>query len=459
MRILPVTYTNNTNLTKNNTNISTNFNPSPSFRSFEPAGLFGRLLMLNGIGKIINNKQHLKLKRNLMEDYIKSVKNIDLEQHIPVNLLFKLSKTFADKEPNGLFDMYYVLNDKFPFIGDIRDCALRDIFPLIKEMPNDANRGHEAKVSMLESMIETGEYIKSVYFYKAFCNLPQNYDKNKVVMLEKMMNNPFYMQNYINYCNKHGDKDATSKIYSTDYLLSLINVAITLLSSTLSKVKNAEFFMVHKDKLKKCNEVADSIAAGHLINKDYPDYFYHIYAEGLTNGANSVFTQAYIDKFYLDKISKLKDNKKEGMKFFGISGKYFDDIVKDFNTLTEASECNEGFWDIINKRVNEKLHSDDENIKKSAIGFLDMSGLGKEFLDTQKADAQLKEKLEARIKEAPDMLYRYGHNGNYRYDDEFSYLDIKKQIETMNEIHDREETAKEWRSTISEHMWGAANGI
>ena len=461
MKILPVTYTTNSNIkyTKTNNCAYSGLSYNPSFKSFDLGTILGKLLLINGAGKVFNNIKHLKIKRKLMEDYIKSVCNIELEQSVPVNLLFRLSKMPAINEPNGFFDMYYKKNNVFPSIRTIRDCALKDIFPLIKEMPNDANHGHAAKVSMLESMAESGEYINSVYFYKTFCNLPKNYEKNKVVILEKMMNDPFYLQSFEEYCKKFGDKDSSFKSGTPEYMLSMINAAISALVSSISRDRNPEFFKINKGKLARCEEMADLTATEHLFRNDKPNSFYKLYAGGLTKTTDSFYVQSIIDKFYLDKISKLNNDIPAGAKFFDVSEKYFEDMANDFKALSKAAESNGDFWEIINQRVKEKLNSDDKLIRESAIGFLDSSGLAKEYLNSQNVDNELRNKLNKRIKEAPNRYNISKHRGNYRYDDEQSYININKQKEVLSKIEDKEETRREIRSTVAEHMWEAANAI
>mgnify|MGYP006988898290 CR=1 FL=1 len=63
--------------------------------------------------------------------------------------------------------------------------ALKNLFSCVPEMKSDANSGNAAKTAMLNSMIDTAEYIYSDDFYHVFKNLPYMYEKDKESLIKK----------------------------------------------------------------------------------------------------------------------------------------------------------------------------------------------------------------------------------------------------------------------------------
>lgn len=457
---------------------------SVSFGAIEVAALAGwgiNRLTSAAIGSVIKDGYkalktagvQAKYKNDLVSRFVNV--NYHAQNGIsPVDVLFALSKSPGTEEANGFW--YSSVKDKYNTafgLKELRDCAMKSLFPLVQEGVNDFNCGHAAKVALLTNMVDTGEYLNSQYFYKAFKNLPDslnlptplNYNRNKIVLLEKMMrdkNAAKAARDYVGY-------DADEKR----------NLAITALISTLPSRYYIPFLRDYNSSIEAIYDKSYKLVNEKIINKNTykPNEFYNtLYANGLTaemqerdyiSSINSVekgtfiYVQPVLEEYYMDLMEYFKDHKKEGMKHFNTEEKYFDDMVRDYEMLKYVKNMKEK--DVVKKllklRVDEKLKSNDENIKNTVAGFLNLSGRAKEFRDILSNEPAIAKNLSAQTQEARwKFAFYHGEflessNGietaNYRYDDDYSYLEkfdfLKKSFKEPDKIYDNKELYNEKR--------------
>lgn len=168
-----------------------------------------------GLGlHIFSNYKKLCDQQKLVKNLVKRVKNPDLSNADTVlQTLFELAQSRA-KDIKGIpfFSTRNIKSD----LTNVRSYALEELFPIV----NDVDYGHASKTALLSDMVETGEYVASSTFYRAFKNLPPAlYEDDKRFLVKKMLND---INVFKNARNNLKSKDAQSVINANVALLTTL---------------------------------------------------------------------------------------------------------------------------------------------------------------------------------------------------------------------------------------------
>lgn len=362
-----------------------------------------------------------------------------------VDTLFALAKTIGRDEPTS---MGYCLKDvnNATSLTEYRDMVLQKLFPLIPEMVEDVNHGHAAKVAMLNSMIDTGEYVYSDNFINVFSNLPPVYFAEKMAMIQKVLKD----KNAISAIHKdiawdkaaqiaeerykyeYKSLDDTTHAYSiapiaatiidaiksnrwmkrtakqiyTENIPTIENKRATVNTAMILSMEPTKFQMLYTGynlSIKEQAGKAFKYVARTLKHYDGKykrvNNLYKYYSSNFKSDGSNVLSDAeqiVAKRYYMEFMDNFKQDKNKLMCEFNIGEKYYDDMYKDYMLLQNAKNkkySSEKFDILLQARIREKMSSDDIYIRDSASALLEMLGKSEDkfiISDSQKNNSNKK---------------------------------------------------------------------
>lgn len=315
-----------------------------------------------------------------------------------VNTLFALAKSLPKDEPRGeIYNSARLLTERVSDSYNIRLSSMRlealeKLFPLVPEMNGDVNSGHAAKVALLSSMIDTGEYVNSPAFYTAFTELSSLYLDDKVFLVKKILKDANVYRNAVAL---RADEMADSHYYSQEYQLppksfwksryiqknrktifpeidkqiKMTNIALLM---SLNPNECRSLFLDYEDSIQAQAQIAFKAIKDKLTSER--DSFYTSYIGQYTSGL--FYSESFLGKtYFFDMMNHLGNDREAIAKEFNISEDYAEDLYKDFvliqNTknLTDEEEVNQ----LYQQRIKEKEQTEDSVIIKSIPGLLRLS--------------------------------------------------------------------------------------
>ena len=365
-------------------------------------------LLRKCVQPFISASKKAEHKTELMKHYIDEYANLK-NGKTPTDFIFLLSKYPSKEQLSGRIDKLY--NADLPKVSELKDCALKDLFPLMKEMSDDKNYVRAAKSDLLLNMVDTGEYINSHYFFSTFNHLPSEYDALKILIIQKTLKDKnANSEAYKKYTTKGCESNfSTDKIISSAALITAFDIG-----------KYPSFIADYEPTLNSILVHSGEIVHDRLSGEK--DSFYRNYSKGFTNGPLTPYLQFLCDDYYFSFMPKFMNNKESGMEFFNVSPEYFDDMREDFKIITKYHGTNKGkeLEDVLKTRIKQKLKSNDDNIKQSILGFMDISRFGKDYKHL--IPANLQDSFTRETKE----VYSFGDFNNYRYPSDQSYIGIDR---------------------------------
>ena len=352
-----------------------------------------------------------------------------------VDVLFALAKTKGKDEPSNIV---YGLKDKYDFsktLKELRSDAVGKLFPLIPVMKNDANCGNAAKYAMLESMIDSGEYLECPYMRDAFQSLFNGSNKESLILkamrdknVWREINSTYVIpkakslaESSYQYPEDKSDSDSffhflkvmfydlprdlmAQKQYAKKEIKNILPdiqkeyeikkaIVNTSLFRTLDIRKHQDFFSAYNDLLKAQTTLAFNDIAKRLKENLYGqpenNMLYKKYAEGLKDLS---LPEEDLAITYLSAITqRCKDDKALVAKEFNINPIYSEDIYKDFELLSKSLSISDKktLKNIYGARINEKLQSKNKDIINSAGTLIYLSGRANELKSLLDSDERL----------------------------------------------------------------------
>lgn len=399
---------------------TTNETDSVNFKG-TPYGLI-LLVAKEGYHSLTTDLKKAKFKSEIA----KKIMNPDVSNQSKqlVETLFALAKTKGKEEPKSAI---YIWNDKFvpTSMTYLRIAAAKNLFKLIPEMKSDANSGMAAKTAMLNSIIETGEYIESDDFYHVFKTLPAIYDNDKEALLKRAFHDNNVKSTIFNdYIlgeaeEKTGWKTEPDPDFNPlDPLIKVMTapiknskrkkfipeasqqvqkrkcIAETALLSTMDFNKHVQFFNQYQSDIYRVSSIAfkdieNKLLTQNGINKK--NLFYEWYKSGFTGRGKSfvnkedsynlhtdmnLYEQALSLVYFMDFMESMGNDVNAVVEKFNIDEKYAKDLIEDYKILdiTKYVYDNDELNMIYQKRIREKLQSNDSEIINSCAGLIFLSG-------------------------------------------------------------------------------------
>lgn len=423
--------------------------PIPSDTVNFKAGVSVSLVLLvikEGYNGLKNNTERANFKNEIAQkmacpDLSNNAKQL-------VDVLFALAKTKGRDEPANIL---YDLKDKYGYsetLKDLRSEAIGKLFPLIPVMKNDINSGNAAKAAMLDSMIDSGEYLESPYMYDGFKSLFNA--SNKESLLLKAMRDKnvwreinttyaipkakeraelsyqppednstsdslfhflksilFDMPKYIidekNYVKRESKKLLPQIQEEFEIKKAIVNTALI---HTLEVDKHQDFFSVYNDLIHSQSRLAYRNIAKMLKTDDYGkteyETLYKKYAEGLKGLS---IPEEHLSINYLKDMCKHFKNDKETLaKEFNINPVLCNDILSDFELISKSSaeSSPNNLKKLYEERINEKVASGNKYIQDSAGTLVYLSGHAsglKSLLDSRQELQTARNNLKSRMEE------------------------------------------------------------
>ena len=377
--------------------------------------------------------------------------------------LFALAKTPVSKEPK--YDIFYFLGDKFHAFSlkELKEYAIKKLFPLATECKEDANFSHAAKIALLRNMIDNGEYVDSVYFYKAFKDLPPEYDKDKEALAAQLLRDKNARDNYI----------ANNKRKNSDIITYKKYIADAALLRSMPVERHSDFFKNYANSIDNIYDYSFPYIIKMLTNKTEngsqyaplpsdKNLFYGFYKKGFVHAEYDylvhnqqyykklypkgfdVYTQALFCDTFFNLMGVYKDNPKRGAEDINVDEWLFDDMVKDYNTLIEAQTKSEKEQiELFKNRIRQKRNSGSYDIMDSIPGFIYLTGKADKLKKYTESDVITNQNIDALISRKP----------NYNYN-EFDIINVKEFEETNADIEraEKEEADRLNNLPYSERM-------
>ena len=372
--------------------------------------------------------------------------------------LFALAKTPTSEEPKH--NLVYFLYDNFHVFSlkELKDYSIKKLFPLATECREDANFSHAAKVALLRNMIDTGEYVDSAYFYKAFKDLPPEYDKDKESLVIQLLKDKNARDNYI----------ANNKRTNADVLTYKKYMADAALIRSLPMERHGDFFRDYAQSIDSVYDYSFPYIIKMLTNKteDGSQYaplagdrnlFYGFYKNGFVQPESDylvhnqqyyktlypkgfdVYTQALFCDTFFNLMGIYKDTPEKGAADLHIDRWLFDDMLKDYNTLIEAqTKSEEEQIELFKERIYQKQSGTSYEIIDSIPGFMYLTGKADKLKKYTESDVLTNLNLEALVSRKP----------NYNYN-EFDIIDVKELEETTAKIEREEKEREDWLNNLS----------
>lgn len=432
MRIYAIDNTlNSNNLQKinNKNNISdrhtlSNTNNQISFKSAEGAVIYW--VARSGYELLNGTVEKAAYKRKLCEKII-DTERVKAKGDGYVDTIFALAKTHPSAEPK--FNLFYLIED-FEFhsftLKKIKNYAMKCFFPLTRECKEDSNFAHAAKVAFLRSMIDTGEYIDSEYFYKTFTDLPPEYDRDKESLAAQILKDKNARDNYISLNSRKNPDVLTYKKYIAD----------TALIRSMPVERHSEFFKNYANSIDSLYSYSFPYIIKMLTNRtenggqyapiaDDKNLFFGFYKNGfvhedydyLINNQNyyktlypngfDVYTQALFCDAFFNLMESYKDNPEEGANAINVEPFMFDDMKKDYETIIKASQMKneQEQLELFKARITEKENSGSYEIMDSVPGFIYLTGKADKLEESKECDPITKTNLDALVNNAPNYKY------------------------------------------------------
>ncbi|MBR1775837.1 hypothetical protein IJ750_02020 [bacterium] len=364
------------------------------------------LVAKEGLEGLKSDIKKAKFKADIVEQITSP--NIKNDAEKLVNVLFALSRTRGYDEPKTYT---YSVEDDYEFgLDKIKMVAMRKLFPLIPEMKSDKNSGNAAKIAILNSAFDSAEYIYNTDFYHVFNNLTSFYEKEKEDLLKKA----FHDKNIQVVINKHYiDKKAAkktglsiddnedlsfirpaynifarpiinhrSKKYKSDCSREVYSskiIADAALILTMNPQIHRNFFIQYEPDIRETLMLAGSEIKRRLTTNngvEKANSFYDFYKNGFINFSNTnIYEQVLAYKYFMNDMKLLQNNVSDIAKTFLVDEKYAEDLIKDYKLLELSSSASDKkeLIPLYKQRIEEKLKSEDENIRNSVAGLLYLS--------------------------------------------------------------------------------------
>lgn len=387
-------------------------------------------------------------KAKYAAELYKRIKNPDLSNKAKqiIDTIFALAKSPAKDEPKGeLYDTVsrFQFGDVTPVrIGAMRNLALKELFPLIPEFSDDNNHGHAAKVALLTSLVDTGEYTDSYTFLDAFNSLSQGYKDDKVFLIKKMLkdknvyanNFGILAENDAEYAHEHyrdypwwtvpltpfgamlymsKTKDSWKKKYIKENQTELqndarnkMNIANTAIISRLNKLEYGPLYQYRDDIMAQADAAFKSVI-GRVIS--YKNCFFEKYADGFWGNP---YERDLIKLYFLDLMASIHNDKKSVMDKFCVDEKHAKELIKDYEFIDVSRKSSDldKIKKLFVKRINEKFSSDSTNIKESGKGLIELSGRREDLLPLlQKKEEEMRPKT---VPQSTCSTTGYDNDGN-----------------------------------------------
>lgn len=346
--------------------------------SFKGTGTYFTMLVAKEGYKILKGAKSKAKYANELAKRFATPDTSNLGEKV-VDTIFALAKSPASLEPQTLtYQAFREGGIWAKTIGCMRDEALKTLFPLVPEVDNDKNLGHAAKVALLSSLIETGEYFKSENFYDVFKDLPdKDYSSDKIFLVKKIMfdknihedlyktealkkvenkaSSSYEPQKYsplfgvfgvayelirASYIEKK-EKQQCMKTYLPEICQEInkkIKIASVALLSTMNSIEYEDFYDRYSDVINTQAHLAFQAVKDKLLNyKGQPEQnrFYQWYKNDFTEipleESMSKYEQILSKKYYDDFMSTYGENKNLITKEFNISDDVYEDLFKDYN--------------------------------------------------------------------------------------------------------------------------------
>ena len=389
-------------------------------------------------------------KAKYAAELYKRIKNPDLSNKAKqvVDTIFALAKSPAKDEPQGEFYdtvSIFQFGDETPVsIGAMRNLALKKLFPLIPEFGDDNNYGHAAKVALLTSFVDTGEYTDSYTFLDAFSNLSLDYKDDKVFLIKKMLKdknvyaNKFGLiaENEAEYAHENyrdyplwtvsltpfgamlymaKTKESWKKKYIKEHQAELqkdtqnaMNIANTAIISRLNKLEYGPLYQYRNDIMAQADAAFKNVIERVI---SYENCFFEKYADGFC-GKNP-YERDLIKLYFLDLMASIHNDKKSVMDKFCVDEKHAKELIKDYEFIDVSRKSSDldKIKKLFVKRINEKFSSDSTNIKESGKGLLELSGRREDLLPLlQKKEEEMRPKT---VPQSTCSTTSYDSDNNY----------------------------------------------
>lgn len=385
-----------------------------SFKSASiPVGLM-IYVAKEGYHALTNNKQKAKYANELL----KKVSSPDFSNYgaDAVNTLFALAKTPTNDEPTGaIYDWYR--NKPSVRLKQMKVKGF-EFFSKIPELKGDINQGHAAKLALLSSYIDTGEYAHTSQFFKAFKDLPETFDNDKLFLIKKMLSDKNVKSNAVMVEARRRAEEYDSTCCADDYPWWTIPLtpffAVPYQALTANRRINTDLknnYTHYYNQINPKVEIANTALLSTLDFNKYKDFFneyenviqqqaynaFKAIKEDLTSFENRIFDR-YADGFYeydnyknniakqyyTSFMLKYKNSPDELKKEFNIDNEeYFTELNKDFKFLMSLKNItNETeLKNLFKQRIDEKFNNPNENIKYSGKGLLTTANKEDEYSD------------------------------------------------------------------------------
>lgn len=359
-----------------------------------------------------------KKKARYANELLKKVNSPDFSNYgaDAVNTLFALAKTPANDEPVGvIYDWYR--DEPSVRLKQMKVKAF-ELFSKIPELKGDVNHGHAAKLALLSSYIDTGEYAHTSKFFKAFKDLPETFDKDKLFLMKKMLRDKNVKSNAVMVEARRRAEEYDSMYRADDYPWWTIPLtpffAIPYQALTADRRINKDLknnYTHYYNNINPNVEIANTALLSTLDFNKYKDFFneyenviqqqaynaFKTIKEDLTSYKNKIFDKYangfyecdnyknnIAKQYYTSFMLKYKDSPDELKKEFNIDNEeYFTELNKDFKFLMKLKNItNETeLKNLFKQRIDEKFNNTNEDIKYSGKGLLAIANKEDEYSD------------------------------------------------------------------------------